>query len=127
MLQKNIPVLRIFDVAKAKEFYMDWLGFKIDFEHPPIAIGVEPGMPLYIGISRDDIQIHLSEHYGDGTPGTHVFVVCNEIEKFYAELQSRPYKYYRPGLEKTFYGTMEISVQDPFGNKLSFNEYLDKE
>ena len=26
--------------------------------------------------------------------------------------------------KKTFYGALEISVQDPFGNKLSFNEYI---
>jgi hypothetical protein len=39
-------------------------------------------------------------------------------------MQSRPYKYYRPGLNKTFYGTLEMTVQDPFGNKLSFNEYF---
>lgn len=119
MLQKTIPILRIFDVAKAKEFYIDWLGFKIEFEHQ-----FEENMPYYIGISRDDIQIHLSEHYGDATPGSKVFIICNEIETFYAELQSRPYKYYRPGLEKAFYGALEISVQDPFGNKLSFSEYL---
>ena len=122
MLQKNIPVLRIFDVAKAKEFYIDWLGFKIEWEHQ-----FEENMPYYIGISRDDIQIHLSEHYGDATPGSKVFIVCNEIEKYYAELQSRPYKYYRPGLNKTFYGSLEIAVQDPFGNHLSFNEYIKEE
>lgn len=122
MLQKTIPVLRIFDVAKAKEFYIDWLGFKIEFEHH-----FEENTPYYIGITKDDIKIHLSEHYGDATPGSKVFIVCNEIEKYYAELQNRPYKYYRPGLEKTFYGTLEITVQDPFGNKLSFNEYLNEE
>ena len=33
MLLKNIPILRIFDVTRAKEFYIDWLRFKIDFEH----------------------------------------------------------------------------------------------
>jgi len=119
MLQKNIPILRIFDIAKAKEFYIDWLGFKIEWEHQ-----FEKNMPYYIGISRDDIQIHLSEHHGDATPGSKVFIVCNEIEKYFAELQSRPYKYYRPGLNKTFYGTLEIAVQDPFGNRLSFNEYI---
>ena len=119
MLQKNIPILRIFDVAKAKEFYIDWLGFKIDFEHQ-----FEPGMPYYFGISRDEIQIHLSEHHGDATPGSRVFIICSEIEKYYAELQTRPYKYYRPGLNKTFYGTLEIAVHDPFGNRLCFNEYL---
>ena len=118
MLQKNIPILRIFDVVKAREFYIDWLGFTVEFEHQ-----FEPGMPYYIGIKRDNIQIHLSEHYGDATPGSKVFIICDEIEKFFAELQSRPYKYYRPGLEKTFYGTLAIDITDPFGNKLSFNEY----
>ena len=122
MLQKTIPILRMFDVAKAKEFYIDWLGFKIEFEHQ-----FEENMPYYIGISRDEIQIHLSEHYGDATPGSKVFIICNEIEKYYTELQSRPYKYYRPCLEKTFYGALEVSVQDPFGNKLSFNEYIKEE
>jgi len=68
--------------------------------------------------------LHLSEHHGDSVQGCKVFIVCTEIEKYIAELQSRPYKYYRPCLNKTFYGTMEMTVQDPFGNKLSFNEYI---
>jgi len=119
MLEKNIPILRIFDVGKAKEFYIDWQGFKIDWEHQ-----FEDNMPYYISISRDDIQIHLSEHHGDATPGSKVFILCTEIEKYYAELKSRPYKYYRPGLEKTFYGALCIDVTDPFGNKLSFNENI---
>jgi len=122
MLQKNIPILRIFDVAKAKEFYIDWLGFKINWEHQ-----FEPDTPYYIGISRDQIELHLSEHHGDSVPGCKLFIVCTEIEKYFAELQSRPYKYYRPGLNKTFYGSLEMTVQDPFGNKLSFNEYLSKD
>lgn len=28
-----IPVLRIFDVEKAKEFYVGFLGFTVDWEH----------------------------------------------------------------------------------------------
>jgi hypothetical protein len=27
------PILRILDEAKAKEFYVDFLGFKVDWEH----------------------------------------------------------------------------------------------
>jgi uncharacterized glyoxalase superfamily protein PhnB len=119
MLLQNIPVLRIFDETKAREFYLDWLGFKIEFEHR-----FEPVTPLYMGISRDNIMLHLSEHYGDGVPGANIFITCNEIKKFYEELQSRPYKYYRPGLEETFYGTLQISIHDPFGNRLHFNEYI---
>jgi catechol 2,3-dioxygenase-like lactoylglutathione lyase family enzyme len=117
MLLKNIPIIRIFDVAKAKEFYIDWLGFEINFEHQ-----FDPTAPYYFGIKKDDIEIHLSEHHGDSVPGVRIFIVCTEIEKFHASLKS--YKYYRPSVEKTFYGTLEMVVQDPFGNKLSFNEYL---
>lgn len=28
-----IPILRIFDVEKARAFYVDYLGMKVDFEH----------------------------------------------------------------------------------------------
>lgn len=119
MLQKNIPILRIFDVAKAKEFYIDWLGFKIDWEHQ-----FEPNTPYYFGISKDDIQLHLSEHYGDATPGSKVFIICDEIEKYCDELKAKNYKYYRPSVEKTFYGALCMEVTDPFGNRLSLNEYL---
>ena len=31
--EKVIPVLRIFDYNKAIEFYVDWLGFKVEWEH----------------------------------------------------------------------------------------------
>lgn len=121
MLLQNIPILRIFDVAKAKKFYIDWLGFEIDFEHQ-----FEPDTPYYIGIKRDEIQLHLSEHHGDSLPGIRVLITCIEIAKFLAELQSRTYKYYQPGIQETFYGSKEMLVQDPFGNKLSFNEYINQ-
>jgi hypothetical protein len=31
--QKTIPILRIFSVEKAKEFYVGYLGFSVDWEH----------------------------------------------------------------------------------------------
>jgi len=40
-------VLRSFDEAKAREFYVDFLGFTVDWEHR-----FEPGMPLYMQVSR---------------------------------------------------------------------------
>ena len=42
-----VPILRIFDEAKAREFYLGFLGFTVDFEHR-----FEPGTPIYLGISR---------------------------------------------------------------------------
>ncbi|MES9754348.1 glyoxalase superfamily protein, partial [Bacillus wiedmannii] len=43
------PIFRIFDVEKAKLFYIDFLGFKMDWEHR-----YEEHMPLYIQISLHD-------------------------------------------------------------------------
>ncbi len=119
MLQQAIPMLRIFDEDKARAFYIDWLGFTIEFEHR-----FEPEMPIYLGIRKDNLQIHLSEHHGDGTPGTKVYIVCAEIKKYHAELVAKQYKYYRPSVEKTFYNTLCMEVQDPFSNKLLFNQEL---
>ena len=108
-----IPTLRIFDEAKAREFYIDWLGFTVELEHR-----FEPGMPLYMGIRRDDCRLRLSEHHGDGSPGQHVLIECDDLEQFHASL--KPYKYYRPGLVDQEWGTREMTVQDGFGNRLVF-------
>lgn len=123
---KTIPVLRSFDEAKAREFYLDFLGFSVDFEHR-----FEPGMPLYIGISRAGLTLHISEHFGDAMPGACVYLEMTGIREFHAELIARNYKFARPGLhehthgaevEETFHGTLGLSFGDPFGNKLRFNE-----
>ncbi len=42
-VEKTIPILRIFDYQKAIEFYVDWLGFTIEWEHV-----FEEGMPKYM-------------------------------------------------------------------------------
>jgi uncharacterized glyoxalase superfamily protein PhnB len=110
-----IPVFRSFDEAKAREFYVDYLGFKVDFEHR-----FEPGTPLYMGLSLGDCKINLSEHHGDACPGSTVRIRIDELEAFHQQLTATKYKYYRPGLVDTEWGTRELVVQDGFGNKLVF-------
>lgn len=110
-----VPILRSFDEAKAREFYVDWLGFKVDWEHR-----FEPGLPLYMQVSRGDCVLHLSEHHGDGTPGTAIRIRVDGLEDFFAELQARPYKNYRPGLKDQEWGAREMTVQDGAGNRLVF-------
>jgi len=110
-----IPILRIFDEPKDREFYVDWLGFKIDFEHR-----FEANTPIYMRVSRGDCVLHLSEHHGDGTPGTYVRLQVDELEEYLAELQSRPYKYFRPSLQDMEWGTREMVVYDGFGNRIIF-------
>jgi hypothetical protein len=59
-----IPILRIFSVEKAREFYLDYVGCNHDWEHR-----FDDTAPLYMQVSRDGLVLQLSEHYGDGPPG----------------------------------------------------------
>lgn len=120
--QQIIPILRIFDYQKSVEFYIDWLGFEIVWEHH-----FEENTPVYMEVKKDNIILHLSEHHGDGTPGSRVFIWAEEIADYHKELIDKKYKYNRPGLEKTFYDAISFTVDDPFGNKIIFNEKFDEE
>ena len=78
------PILRIFDEAKAKEFYVDFLGFKVDWEHR-----FEEGLPLYMQISRDGCV------YSEHLTATALLALRNriettELEKLQAELLAKP-------------------------------------
>lgn len=120
IVEKVIPVLRIFDYKKAIEFYVDWLGFKINWKHT-----FDNNSPVYMEIEREGFTIHISEHHGDGTPGTNVFVWCKGVKDFHTEIINKKYKYNKPCLEKTFYGSLAVKVIDPFHNQIIFNEKID--
>ena len=119
---KVIPVLRMFDTAKVDEFYREFLGFSVDWDHR-----FEPGAPLYRQISRGDLILHLSEHHGDGPPGVHLRVMMQGVEAFHREISARGYRYMRPGLERMPWGTLETGVIDPFGNFIRFCERLEEQ
>lgn len=117
--QQTIPILRIFDDAKAREFYLDYLGFHIDWEHR-----FEPDLPLYMQISRDELRLHLSEHHGDCCPGATVFVAMSGIDELHRELTARNYRSLRPGIETVPWNARCMEVIDPFGNRIRFQESL---
>lgn len=109
------PILRIFDEARAREFYVRFLGFKIDWEHR-----FEPGLPLYLQVSRGGCVLHLSEHHGDCSPGAAMRIETADLDGLLGELLAKAYKFARPGIEETPWGSRDLSVKDPFGNRLTF-------
>lgn len=114
-----IPIIRIFSEEKAKEFYLHFLGFSLEWEHR-----FEEGFPLYAQIRRSDLVLHLSEHHGDATPGSTVFVPTIDIDALHKELHDKDYKYAKPGVEDLPWGR-QIEVADPFGNRIRFCELTD--
>ena len=117
----TIPILRIFSVEKAKEFYVGFLGFTIDWEHR-----FDEKAPLYMQISRAGCKLHLSEHHGDCCPGSTVYVSVTGVDEYHREISAKGYGYLRPGVERTFYGSKCMEVIDPFGNRLRFDESLEQ-
>ena len=111
------PVLRILDVAKAREFYLDYLGFSVDFEHR-----FDDNAPLYMGLSRGNLRIHLTEHHGDAIPGAAIRIRVTGIEALHRELRAENYRYFRPSLDDTEWNTREVRLIDPFGNRILFYE-----
>lgn len=118
-MRAPIPIFRIFDEAKAREFYLGFLGFEVRWEHR-----FEPDTPLYMEIARGGCVLHLSEHFGDSIPGSTVRVEVDDIGALHAELTARNYRHARPGLDDTPWNTREVKVGDPFGNRLIFYETL---
>ena len=119
VLGATIPILRIFDIAKAHEFYLDFLGFAVQWEHR-----FDDHAPLYMAVARDGCVLHLSEHHGDATPGSAVRIRVADIAALHRELIAKAYRFARPGLCETPWQTREISVTDPFGNRLHFFEEM---
>ena len=56
-LSNPIPIIRSFDEAKAKEFYIDFLGFRVDWEHR-----FDENAPLYM-------QLLIAKRYKNSRPG----------------------------------------------------------
>ena len=113
-LSHPVPILRIFDEARARDFYVGFLGFRVDWEHR-----FEPGMPLYMQVARDACVLHLSEHHGDATPGSALRIPVTDLDALQADLLGKRYKYARPGIEEMPWAR-DMKITDPFGNRLVF-------
>ena len=111
------PIFRIFDLKKAHSFYIDYLGFELDWTHQ-----YSENMPLYFQISLNDAVLHLSEHHGDSTPGSAIRIKINNLDNFHSFLSKKDYPYSNPAVEKTPWNTIELTVIDPFSNKITFYE-----
>jgi len=118
---KVVPTFRIFSMEKAREFYLDFLGFKVDWEHR-----FDPTAPVYMQVSRQGLAFHLSEHHGDGTPGSLAYVYMKGVAELQRELSGKNYRHNRPGLQQQDWGMTEMQVVDPFNNRITFAEPTEK-
>ncbi len=112
-----VPILRIFDRSKAVEFYVDYLGFTLDWEHG----GHADHSPLYVQVTRGAARLHLSEHHGDASPGGAALIPVTDVEALHGELHGRDYDYASPGIRDEEWGRVLVVI-DPFHNRLVFHQ-----
>jgi catechol 2,3-dioxygenase-like lactoylglutathione lyase family enzyme len=115
--QRAVPIFRIYSLEKVREFYLGFLGFKVEWEHR-----FEPDAPVFMQVSRDGLAINLSEHHGDGTPGSIAYVYMTGVRGLHRELNEKKYRHNRPGLLEQDWGMTELTVVDPFNNRITFGE-----
>ncbi|MGH1417495.1 MAG: glyoxalase superfamily protein [Hyphomicrobiaceae bacterium] len=118
-LMAPTPILRIFDITKARAFYLDYLGFSVDWEHR-----FSEKSPLYFSVTRDACTLHLTEHHGDCCPGAAMRIPVDDVRAIHTEIIGKNYDYLAPGLETQPWNTLELSVKDPFHNRLTFFETM---
>ena len=81
MGEELAPILRVADAVAAVAWYAR-LGFVKEWEHR-----FEPGLPLYVGIARGNMRMHLSEHKGDARPGTLLYLRVDDFDALVAALR----------------------------------------
>jgi hypothetical protein len=116
-IRSSIPVLRMLDEAKAKAFYLGYLGFEVDWEGR-----FNPTAPLYMQIHLGEAIIHLNGHAEEDAPISQVNIPVVGLEKYCQYLIAKGADYPKPCVvDPRFRGrNTDMNIDDPFGNELVF-------
>lgn len=113
--QRVMPTLRITDYATSKGFYVDGLGFQIDWEHR-----FKPQYPVFMQVSRDGIAFFLTGHTGDCPVGGLIHLYVPDVDSWYVEFQRKGIPVKEPPNESL----QGLRIVDPDGNKLMISTRL---
>lgn len=114
MSQTVIPQLRITSEQRSKRFYVDGLCVQVDWEHR-----FEPGLPVFMQVSRLGQLLFLTEHTGDCEVGGAAYLIVTDVDGYFREISSRGVVPTEPP-EDAPWGGREMLVTDPDGNRLRF-------
>lgn len=103
MAEQLVPILKVADVNSAVDWYAR-LGFVKEFEHR-----YSEEFPAYVGVANGAMAVHFSEHVGDATPDTLIYLFVEDVDavakEFEVEVEEQPW-------------AREIELTDPDGNRL---------
>jgi catechol 2,3-dioxygenase-like lactoylglutathione lyase family enzyme/predicted ester cyclase len=113
--QRVIPCLRTDDWDLSRRFYCGVLGFRVLFEWRH---GCD--FPVYAGIERDGVQLHISEHTGDAQVGGSVNIGWPDVDTFYRQAVTNGLEGVDEPLDQPW-GERSFNLRDPDGNNIAFS------
>lgn len=113
--QRVVPALRITDDARSRAYYVETLGFTVEWEHR-----FESGFPVFMSVVRDGMRLFLSEHAGDCRVGGLVHFVIPDVDAWHEEFRRKGALVAEPPNDDL--GFRNMTVKDPDGNQLRFME-----
>ena len=111
-VQRVIPTLRMTDEARSRAFYVDGLGFQVDWTHR-----FGPHSPVLLQVSRDGMIVFLSQHVMDCALGGLVHLFVDSVDDWHARLERGGVAIELPPTDQPW-GLREMHLVDPDGNRL---------
>ena len=114
-IQRVVPALRITNYERSKRFYLNQLGFRLEWEHR-----FGPTFPVFMSVALDGMRLYLSEHSGDCQVGGLVHFVVSDVHSLHSIFTERQV----PITEapNNDLGFRNMTITDPDGNQLRFME-----
>ena len=117
-LKDAVPILDVRDVEAALRFYVERLGFRVDFRY-------EDDPDNYAGVRRGDVCLHMQWQHEDefrkGTAGKlRVRILVDDPDALLEECRANGVVDERTQVKDTPWGTREFGFRDPDGNGLIF-------
>ncbi len=118
-LKSSIPVMRMLDEVTAKAFYVDYLGFEVDWEH---RFRDSPNSPLYLQIHKGDAVLHLNGHAEADSPVCEVRIPVQGLDRYCEFLRSQDTGHEKPEVVDPRHEgrKTDMNIVDPSGNLLIF-------
>ena len=109
-MELAVPILPVEDLAVAKQFYVDKLGFDVDFQ------ASEDGKTGLLGVRRGTIQITLDCPMSGHGREACVSLRVDNADQYYEEWRAKTSVKRAPHNES--WGARTFDLSDPFGNTI---------
>jgi uncharacterized glyoxalase superfamily protein PhnB len=109
-MERAVPILPVDDLAVAKDYYVNKLGFALLFE------ATEDGTNGIMGVERGSIRLTLDSPMTGHGRNACVSLMVNSADAYYDEWRERVAVKRPPKNED--WGARTFSLTDPFGNTI---------